>query len=87
MAAEEEDVTSAAEPAIVARRATPPAPAVSTRRRNASSPPAEPVIRTEQLSIFYGSHEAVRGVSVDVPPRQVTAIIGPSGCGKSTLLR
>jgi phosphate transport system ATP-binding protein len=29
----------------------------------------------------------VREVSLDIPPRQVTAIIGPSGCGKSTLLR
>ncbi|MFN8589082.1 MAG: phosphate ABC transporter ATP-binding protein PstB [Candidatus Eisenbacteria bacterium] len=37
--------------------------------------------------LFYGSHEALKGVSIEIPERTVTAIIGPSGCGKSTLLR
>ncbi len=46
-----------------------------------------PVLRTEQFSVRYGDFAAVREVTLDVPPRQVTAIIGPSGCGKSTLLR
>ena len=45
------------------------------------------VIRAEKLSIYYGDFAAVRDVSLDIPGRQVTAIIGPSGCGKSTLLR
>ena len=45
------------------------------------------VIRAEGLSIYYGDFAAVRDVSLDIPGRQVTAIIGPSGCGKSTLLR
>ncbi len=44
-------------------------------------------IRAENFSVFYGSHEAVQGVTLDVPKEYVTAIIGPSGCGKSTLLR
>ncbi len=35
----------------------------------------------------YGDVEALRGVSMDIPERKVTALIGPSGCGKSTLLR
>ena len=46
-----------------------------------------PVFRAERLTIRYGDFAAVREVTLDVPPRQVTAIIGPSGCGKSTLLR
>ena len=48
---------------------------------------AEPVIRAERLTIRYGEFAAVREVSLDIPTKQVTAIIGPSGCGKSTLLR
>jgi len=39
------------------------------------------------FSVFYGTSEAVRQVSLDISPRKVTAIIGPSGCGKSTFLR
>ncbi|MBN1580340.1 MAG: phosphate ABC transporter ATP-binding protein [Anaerolineae bacterium] len=39
------------------------------------------------LNIFYGSFQAIRDVSVDIPANQVTSIIGPSGCGKSTFLR
>ncbi len=45
------------------------------------------VIRAAELTIQYGSFAAVRRVTLDIPPMQVTAIIGPSGCGKSTLLR
>lgn len=44
-------------------------------------------VRAEDFSVFYGSSEAVRGVTVDAPPGLVTAVIGPSGCGKSTFLR
>jgi len=39
------------------------------------------------LSFFYGDVQALKGVSLPVVDRQVTALIGPSGCGKSTLLR
>ncbi|HUG55692.1 MAG TPA: phosphate ABC transporter ATP-binding protein PstB [Candidatus Limnocylindrales bacterium] len=47
----------------------------------------EPVFRIEDLSAWYGSNQALRGITLDVPKNRVTAIIGPSGCGKSTLLR
>jgi phosphate transport system ATP-binding protein len=46
-----------------------------------------PVVRALGLDAWFGPTHAVRSVSLDVPERQVTAIIGPSGCGKSTLLR
>jgi phosphate transport system ATP-binding protein len=39
------------------------------------------------LEFFYGKHRALHGISFEVPPNSVTALIGPSGCGKSTLLR
>lgn len=45
------------------------------------------VIAARQLSVFYGDAPALKSVSLDIPARQVTALIGPSGCGKSTFLR
>ncbi|RLK60483.1 phosphate ABC transporter ATP-binding protein PstB [Actinokineospora cianjurensis] len=44
-------------------------------------------IDVKDLNLFYGKFHAVDGVSLAVPPRNVTAFIGPSGCGKSTVLR
>jgi phosphate transport system ATP-binding protein len=63
------------------------APGLALRTRPNPGAPAEPVIHTEKLTIRYGDFAAVHDASLDIPPRQVTAIIGPSGCGKSTLLR
>jgi len=48
---------------------------------------ANSAIEVENLSFFYGSKKALEGVSLQIPQRQVTAMIGPSGCGKSTLLK
>ncbi len=48
---------------------------------------AEPVFSLRGLSVSYGGHLAVRDVNLEIPPRQITAIIGPSGCGKSTVIR
>jgi phosphate transport system ATP-binding protein len=39
------------------------------------------------VSVFYGDYEAVRGATLPIRQRQITAMIGPSGCGKSTILR
>ncbi len=47
----------------------------------------DPKIRIEGLDVFYGSFQALKSVSMDVPARRITALIGPSGCGKSTLIR
>src|SRR6266545_391207 len=44
-------------------------------------------IDVKDLNLFYGKFHAVEGVSVAIPPKNVTAFIGPSGCGKSTVLR
>lgn len=41
----------------------------------------------EDLNLFYGKKQALKGVSMTIPERQVTALIGPSGCGKSSFLR
>jgi len=44
-------------------------------------------VRARDVSVFYGEKQALFDVSIDIRPRQVTALIGPSGCGKSTFLR
>ncbi|MEG3636315.1 phosphate ABC transporter ATP-binding protein PstB [Micromonospora palythoicola] len=45
------------------------------------------VMQLRDVSVYYGSYEAVRGTTMPIQQNQVTAMIGPSGCGKSTVLR
>jgi phosphate transport system ATP-binding protein len=58
-----------------------------TAQQNHHSRDNEPILRTENLNIYYGSFLAVQNVWLNIPQNRVTAFIGPSGCGKSTLLR
>lgn len=57
---------------------------VSTDRQSAAD---TPVIQARDLEVFYGDTRALQPTTIDIPEKQVTAIIGPSGCGKSTFLR
>ncbi|HYF78295.1 MAG TPA: phosphate ABC transporter ATP-binding protein PstB [Symbiobacteriaceae bacterium] len=41
----------------------------------------------DHLNLYYGAHQALHNVTMEIGARTVTAIIGPSGCGKSSLLR
>jgi phosphate transport system ATP-binding protein len=69
---------SAGAPASMVRRPERPGTSAgSTGRR----------VRLGELNAFYGDQHAVRGMSIDFEPNEVTAIIGPSGCGKSTMVR
>jgi phosphate transport system ATP-binding protein len=66
----------AVDPSVPAERAGNPAAEVQ-----------ETGMRVRDLNAWYGKHQAIRNVNLDIPDRRVTAIIGPSGCGKSTLIR
>jgi phosphate transport system ATP-binding protein len=52
-----------------------------------SSHPPEVRVAVKNFNFWYGSHQALRAISMDIYAKRVTAIIGPSGCGKSTFLR
>jgi phosphate transport system ATP-binding protein len=45
------------------------------------------IITSENVHLYYGKKEALKGVGLDFESNQITALIGPSGCGKSTYLR
>ncbi|MDF1581463.1 MAG: phosphate ABC transporter ATP-binding protein PstB [Desulfuromonadales bacterium] len=53
----------------------------------APQPTVAPIIEVENVDFFYGPTQAIHGINLSFPRKQVTALIGPSGCGKSTLLR
>lgn len=44
-------------------------------------------VELNDLSVFYGDHQAVGGINMKIQRNKITAYIGPSGCGKSTVLR
>ena len=47
----------------------------------------ETKMSTKNVEAFFGKSQALFGISLDIPAKNVVAIIGPSGCGKSTYLR
>ncbi len=44
-------------------------------------------IEVTDLDFYYGTRKVLHGITLNLPPRGVSALIGPSGCGKSTFLR
>jgi phosphate transport system ATP-binding protein len=86
-------------PALATRAADGPSsgaaasrPALRTTINNSVGPaPARAAqatkIEIRNLHFFYKKYEALKGISLPIYDKRVTAFIGPSGCGKSTLLR
>jgi len=50
-------------------------------------PDSKPAIDAKEVSLWFGTHQVLKSISIAVPGLRIMAIIGPSGCGKSTLLR
>ena len=45
------------------------------------------IIRAKNLNLWYTTNHALKDINIELPERQITALIGPSGCGKSTFLK
>jgi len=71
----------------VRESAAPPSTPTSGRESEGPPPVAFPKLSTRAFNLYYGPAHALKGVTLEIPEKSVTAIIGPSGCGKSTLLR
>ena len=45
------------------------------------------MISVKDMCLWYGDHQALKNVNIEIPEKSITAFIGPSGCGKSTFLK
>ncbi len=44
-------------------------------------------LNVKNLCLWYGASQALKNIDIDIPEKNITALIGPSGCGKSTFLK
>ncbi|WP_406700122.1 phosphate ABC transporter ATP-binding protein PstB [Singulisphaera sp. Ch08] len=63
------------------------APVAAAQQPATTASPESSVLAARNLRVFYGASLALKDINIEIPRRQITALIGPSGCGKSTLLR
>lgn len=45
------------------------------------------IITAEDFCLWYGSAQTLKNINMEIPEKNITALIGPSGCGKSTFLK
>jgi phosphate transport system ATP-binding protein len=77
---EQTDMSTAGGPSERSRAASAASPAASANK-------AGHAVKVKDLHAYYGSLHSIKGISIDFPANEVTAIIGPSGSGKSTVVR
>lgn len=61
--------------------------ALKSRPASDTDQATETALTVQDLKLYYGEKQALKGINMTIPKERVTAFIGPSGCGKSTLLR
>jgi phosphate transport system ATP-binding protein len=66
---------------------TPAAGTMARRPRSRARDATAKRVSIVALNAYYGSNHAVKDLTLEFEPNEVTAIIGPSGCGKSTMVR
>ncbi|MGI6028872.1 MAG: phosphate ABC transporter ATP-binding protein PstB [Candidatus Heteroscillospira sp.] len=45
------------------------------------------IVSAKGLDLWYGEHHALKNINIEIPEKEITALIGPSGCGKSTFMK
>ena len=45
------------------------------------------IMTAKNLNLWYTTNHALKEINIELPEKQITALIGPSGCGKSTFLK
>lgn len=45
------------------------------------------IVTVKDMNLWYGDHQALKDINIEIPEKSITAFIGPSGCGKSTFLK
>lgn len=45
------------------------------------------IVTVKDMNLWYGDHQALHDIKIEIPEKSITAFIGPSGCGKSTFLK
>jgi phosphate transport system ATP-binding protein len=68
------------------RRTETETPVTSVPQQDSQSEVRTKIV-VQDFDFYYGHNQVLHGISLDIPEKQVTALIGPSGCGKSTFLR
>jgi phosphate transport system ATP-binding protein len=59
----------------------------SSQRETTTHEHLLPKLRIKDLNFYYGSHQVLHEITLEISSNRITALIGPSGCGKSTFLR
>jgi phosphate transport system ATP-binding protein len=74
-------------PPLPALKTVLPVPVPNPPPAPAKAPAPAATFDVQQLCVWFAGHQVLHGVTLQIPPKAVSAIIGPSGCGKSTFLR
>jgi phosphate transport system ATP-binding protein len=55
--------------------------------KNVNQEMESPILRSKNFNAYFGDHQVLRDIELEIPRKRVVAMMGPSGCGKTTYLR